>query len=214
MVDRYVDAQIARNANVASRRRTNMADGGNAPTTTLVGVGSVPGALASGGTVVATEYGNGVVHQTVLTLAAFQQAITDSLAYAGTKLYDFPEGRILILGATGSLAFSVTGVRASTINDNASLTWALGTATASSITLASAMVDLLPKTTKLLAGAVDAFTTASTAALAASAVFDGTATAKDAFLNFGFETNTDIDADGNLSVTGSLTLTWINLGDY
>ncbi len=214
MTARYGEAQIERNANVVSRRRVNLADAGDVPLQTTAGVGAVPNALLIGGTVAVAEYGDGTVHKTVLTLAAFQQAITDALAYGSSKLYDFPEGRILVLGATSSLAFAVTTDRATTINDSASLTWALGSAAASNITLSATMVDLLPKTTKALAGAVDAFTTASTAALAASAQFDGTGTAKDAYLNFGFETNTEIDGNGTLSVSGTITIAWMNLGDY
>jgi hypothetical protein len=131
--------------------------------------------------------------------------VTDALAYASLQLLDFPEGRILILGVTASLQFAVTSTRSSTINDSASLTWGLGTVAASNITLSSTMVDLLPKATKVLAAATTALNTASTNALAASAHFDGTATAKDAYLNVGFETGTDIDADGTLTATGVIT---------
>lgn len=168
----------------------------------------------NGATVSAAEYGDGVVHKTVLTLAATPLTVTDALAYAGVKVYDFPEGRLHVLGVTASLQWAVTSARVSTINDSASLTWGLGTATASNATLATTMVDLLPKTTKVLAAAAAALNTASTAALAAAAQFDGTGTASDAFLNAAFETGTDIDADGTMTATGTITITWINLGDY
>lgn len=174
------------------------------------------GAVAGTG-VTASEQGNGVVQQTVLSLAALSISVTDALAYASQKIYDFPEGRILILGVTGSLQWAVPTDRTATtgtINDSASLTWALGTVAASNITLSGTMVDLIPKTTKVLAAATTALNTASTAALAASAQFDGTATPKDALLNVGFETNTDIDNDGTLTATGTITITWVNLGDY
>lgn len=168
----------------------------------------------NGATVTAAEYGDGTVHQTVLTLAETPIAVTDANAYGSVKLYDLPEGRILVLGVTASIQWAVTSARAGTINDNASLTWALGTAAASNATLSSTMVDLAPKTTKVLAAATTELNTASTAALAASAHFDGTGTAKDVYLNAAFETGTDIDADGTLAATGTVTITWINLGDY
>ncbi len=181
-------------------------------TTSPAGVGA-----AAGTGVTASEQGNGIVQKTVLSLAAMPITVTDALAYASQKVYDFPEGRILILGVTASIQWAVTTDRAATtgtINDSASLTWALGTVAASNITLSSTMVDLLPKTTKVLAAATTALNTASTAALAASAQFDGTATPKDALLNVGFETNTDIDNDGILTATGTITITWVALGDY
>lgn len=161
------------------------------------------------------EQSGGGMHRATITFAAASFTITDALAYLGTKIYDFPEGRIMFLGSTASLQFAVTSDRTATINDNASLTWALGTAAASNITLATTMVDLLPKTTKVLAAATTALNTASTGALASTpSHFDGTGTAKDMYLNFGFETNTDIDADGTLTVTGSITFAYVNLGDY
>jgi hypothetical protein len=174
------------------------------------GVGAIP--VLTGLT--ASEGGVGGVQQTTLTLAAVPVAVADADAFGSAQLYDFPAGRILILGVTGTLQWAVTSARASTINDSASLTWSLGTAEASSGTLADTMVDLLPKATKVLAAATTALNTASTNALASSAQFDGTGTAVDAFLNVGFETDTQIDGDGTLTATGSITITWINLGDY
>lgn len=169
--------------------------------------------VPTAGAITVKEEQFGSFHVTTLNLAACRVPVTDALAYAGLKVYDFPAGRILILGATASLKWAVTTAR-TTINDSASLTWGVGTATASNITLATTMVDLIPKTTRALDGAVAAYTAVSTAALAASAHFDGTGTAKDAFLNVGFETNTEIDADGNLAANGNITLVWVNLGDY
>ncbi len=175
----------------------------------VLGVGVVNGAGVS-----VVESGNGIAQKTVLTLTNHLIAVTDALAYAGSKIYDFPEGRILILGVTVSLAFGVTGTRASTINANAAMDYALGTVTASTTALATTMVDLLPKVDHTLDGVDDAYTTAAGAALAASAQFDGTGTPKDMFLNVAFPTGTDIDADGELKVLGTITIHWINLGDF
>lgn len=183
---------------------------------TLINISNNPGAgdvVAADGLAIA-DTGVGVVQKTVFTFDAMELTVTDALAYASKQLYDFPEGRILVLGATGSLQFAVGSERAGTINDDASLTWSLGTAAASNITLSGTMINLLPKATKVLAADNDELNTASTNALAASAHIDGTGTALEAHLNVGFETNTQIDADGVLLVTGSITLTWLNLGDY
>jgi hypothetical protein len=125
-----------------------------------LGLCTVPTAQSSLTTV---KHSGGPVRKSVITLAAQGITVTDALAYASLQLLDFPEGRILILGVTASLQFAVTSTRSSTINDSASLTWALGTAAASNSTLSSTMVDLLPKATKVLAAATTALNTASTA---------------------------------------------------
>lgn len=168
---------------------------------------------AAGSLNVATE-SLGIVNSTLLTLTDQTIAVTDALAYASQKIYDFPAGRILLLGCVSYLKWGVTTARASTINDNASLTYAIGSAAASNVTLSGTMVDMHPKTTEVLDGAVAAYTAQVGAALAAAAQFDGTGTAIDAFLNVGFETGTDIDADGTLKVSGTIQLTWLNLGDF
>ena len=63
------------------------------------------------------------------------------------------------------------------------------------------------------AGAFSVDTTVA-AALAAAAQFDGTATAKDMFLNTAYATTTDVDADATQTISGTIVITWINLGDY
>jgi hypothetical protein len=156
----------------------------------------------------------GVLHKTVLTMTGMEIAVTDALAYASQKLFDFPEGRILILGAVGSIQWATTSAQAGTINDDASLTWSLGSAAASNIVLSGAMIDQLPKTTKVLSADIDVLNTESNAALAAAAQFDGTGTPLAAYLNVGFETNTQIDANGTLEATGEIVIHWIHLGDY
>lgn len=181
---------------------------------------SVPPAVVTTGLAVvagltaADTCADGFVHQTTFTFAAMALAVTDALAYASELIYTFPAGRIDILGATGTLQWAVTTDRASTINDSASLTWSLGSAAASNITLSSTMVNELPLATKALAAATTALNTASTNALAASAQLDGTTTPVPVYLNAAFATNTDIDADGTLTATGTITISWVNLGDF
>lgn len=166
------------------------------------------------GLTAADSCADGFVHQTTFTFSAVALAVTDALAYASKLIYTFPEGRINILGTTGSLQFAVTTDRSTTINDSASLTWSLGSAAASNVALTSTMVNELPLATKVLSAATTALNTASTNALAASAQLDGTTTPVPVYLNAAFATTTDIDADGSLSVTGTITISWVNLGDY
>lgn len=171
------------------------------------------GALAGTGVAV-SEQGGGPIHQTVFTLTDMPLAVSLANKFGSQKIYDFPEGRIQIIGVVANVKFGVTSNRAATINDNAALKFAIGSAAASNATLATTMVDLLPKTSKTLDGLVAAYTTLVGAALAAQATFDGTTTALDAYFNVGFETATDVDADGTMKVSGTVTITWINLGDY
>lgn len=161
----------------------------------------------------------GPAKKCILTLAACPLVVTDALAYAGTQLLTFPEGRIFVKGVVASIQWAVTTDRTAvtgTINDSASLNWGLGTVTASNVTLSTTMQDLIPSTVKVLSAATTALNTASNAVLAAAATtgFDGTTTAIKAFLNGGFITTTDIDNDGTLTATGTITISYEWLGDF
>jgi hypothetical protein len=204
----------------------DMATVGNA---NYVGAAQIPAATVtavaalSGAALTVNEAIGAGTNKLVVNLTKVPITVTDALAYGSLQLIDFAAGRLQFLGCTASIQWAVSDVnaagttvtRAAGINDSASLTWALGTAAASNITLASTMIDINAKATKVLSAATTAFNTASTSPLAAaSSQLDGTATAKDMFLNVGFETNTDIDADGVLWATGFITLVYANFGDY
>lgn len=157
--------------------------------------------------------GQGGSFRTVFTFNAMQIAVTDALAYASQKIFDCLDGKVRVKGGTAKLQFAVLTTRASTINDSASLTWGIGTVAASSITLATTMQNVIAVTTRTLDGATTALSTASAADVVAAATFDGTTTPVDFYLNVAFATNTDIDADGTLAVTGTITLLWELWGD-
>ncbi|TIR42305.1 MAG: hypothetical protein E5X28_18755, partial [Mesorhizobium sp.] len=88
---------------------------------------------------------------------------------ASQKIFDFADGKVRIKGGTARLQFAVLTARASTINDNAALTWSLGSAAASSATLSGTMVNVLASTARTLDGVGTAVSTASTADIAAAA---------------------------------------------
>lgn len=186
----------------------------------------VPSVGAPEGTVVAPSLPSGVTstmkirdiasggyHSTYLTLADTQIAVTDANAYGGTQILDFPEGRIYVIGCIAELQFGVIGTRASTINNSSTIDWGIGTATASNVTLATTMIDLAPAVDEQAVGDDSAYGAVGSSVLAAAAFFDGTGTAKDAFLNVAFSDNTDIDGNGILKVQGSILITWLWLGD-
>lgn len=173
---------------------------------TSAGNGAVVAAKAS-----AVEYGEGLIHQTVLTFTltgANDLDMADSAAHGtGVKVYDFPEGRILLLGATVNAVLATTGVNAT---PNNVVIMGIGSRVQTDdATLDAADVDIIPATNCAITTNAGTFK----AALAASAHFDGTTTPLDLFVNAGI-----IDANSGaavtLAVTGTATLTWINLGDY
>lgn len=152
--------------------------------------------------------------KTTLTLDNVAQTVTNGTEYQSTKIYDLPEGRILVLGVTATLQQKTTSALASTINSGSTGAIALGTAAASSTTLATTMVDLLPSTAFTSSTTVNVAGSAVSAALAASAHFNGTGTAKDVYLNTAYATTADVDGNGTQTISGTVVICWIALGDY
>lgn len=152
--------------------------------------------------------------QTTLTLNNVAQAVVNGTEYQGTKIFDFPAGRISVLGVTATLQQKTTSTIASTINSGSTGAISLGTATASATTLADAMVDLLPSTAFTSSTTINVAGDAVSAALAAAAQFDGTSTAKDVYLNTAYATTTDVDGNGTQTISGTVVITWCQLGDY
>lgn len=174
------------------------------------------GAANEGAGAVAVEWGDDVLHQTVITLTDLEVALSDANVGGGTKIYDFPEGRILILGAVAKVNFTTTSTLSSTLNAGVTLSWGVGTVqttTQGSGTLATTQQDIIPATAATASATIDVAGADASAALAASAQFDGTATPKDAYLNIGVPTATDIDGDATVDVNGTVTITWAYLGD-
>lgn len=172
----------------------------------------------NGSTVTAVEYGDGVLHKTVLNFDATTITITDDAGvaqYGGVKVYDLPLGAVFTVGAvaSGILTAGVTG----TIIDNWDGDVALGTATATTgATLTGTEADIMPSFA-VSAGAADKLGVVSAISVAtaltetSSRVFDGTVTAKDVYLNFVIDEDGTHTA-GTATFTGTVTLTWINLG--
>mgnify|MGYP001568291031 CR=1 FL=1 len=188
------------------------ADGGVTVTQQLrTGAGN--GAVGAG--VTAVEFGDGTIHQTVLTLTlsgANDLDIADGADNgASAAIYTFPAGRILILGVTCDLSSTVNNVFEATPNDVFDI--GIGTvAAAADATLAGTEQDLVPKQTNDTASNVT-LTHVYDSALAASAQFDGTSAAIVARLNVAVA-NASISAALTIAVTGTVTISWVNLGDY
>jgi hypothetical protein len=173
------------------------------------------GVIAGSGAAVA-EYNTGIAHKTVFTFTNSALALADEagvVAYVGSKIYDMPAGAILFLGATSDLDLtkSSAGVNADWDGDVG-----VGTVTASNnATLASTEQNIIPTTAT--PQAVAGVTTANAQSTATeNAVINGTSTAADVYLNLLVD-DADHDVTGtpcNLIANGTITIYWINLGDY
>jgi hypothetical protein len=164
---------------------------------------------AVAGKCTAVSYGVHPIHQTVLTLTltgANDLDLADGDHGTGIKIYDMPAGRILILGAT--INADIAYVDAATTGEFVvSVGQAVG---ADDATLTSTEADIIPSTA--IAGA--ATPKAWHAALAASAQFDGTATALPIYVNVACPNASNSATAQTYAITGTLTISWINLGDY
>lgn len=167
-----------------------------------------PGAK-NGATVTASDT-SGFINKTVLTLDDTPVVVTEigagTNAVGGVKVYDWPEGRILLLGAIVENVTITIDTNAIDVADGGDV--AFGTAAPGGDGLLDGTaVDVIPSTS------VDPITNIVDAALAASAQFDGTATAKDVYFNMSVD-DADVSATHTNTIDATLTLHWVNLGDY
>lgn len=189
-----------------------------ATSATLSGVitNSAGAGAKNGATVSVAEYGDGVIHKTVLTCAATPITFADDAdvaQYGGVKVYDFPDGLICTLGAVidGALTLATPFI------DTFTGVTALGTATAGTgATLTSTEADILQSTALTEAVAkvatADAISIATALTESGGRWLDGTGTAKDLFLNYAIADDVAHTA-GAGTFTGTITVVWINLGD-
>lgn len=167
---------------------------------------------AAGTGVTAAEFGSGAVHKTVLTLAALSIATTDNGAagaQGSQKVYDFPEGVITVLGCSYNLT---TLAGAGGIADTAALVGSLGSAAAGAgdATLTGTEADLIASTTGTLTAGAGVL--AKYGSLVAAA-FDGHTTPLDAILNIAVPDAGSSAAD-TVTISGTITICWINIGDF
>mgnify|MGYP001619742030 FL=1 len=109
----------------------------------------------NGSTVSAVEYGNGIIHQTVLTLAVTPLTLRDVELGQGVKIYDFPAGGVTILGATGTVRETTTSALATTLNASVTYNWGVGTTTQANGTLATTEQDIIPTTNGTASATID-----------------------------------------------------------
>lgn len=172
--------------------------------------GLVTSGAPAGTGVSAAEYSG--LHHTILTLASLSVTMTDAGAagcHGTQKVYDWPAGPIQILGSSFDLTL-LAG--AGGIADGAAVVGSLGTAAVGTdnATLTTTEANLIASAAGTLTAG--AGTLKKHGSLVAAA-FDGTSTAVDAHLNLAVP-DADSSANDTLTISGTIHLFWLNLGDY
>lgn len=173
------------------------------------------GAAAAAGNV-ASERCMGGFCQTVMTLTDVAVNIANTSGpghncFGGVKVYDFPAGWVNRLGVVATFTSITFG--AGGLADNSDGDVGFGSTTAvEDGGLAGTEVDWVPSTelTTAVGGVVPAELATST--VAEQTLCDGSGAACGLYMNFEFD-DADCSAADTLAVTGTVTVTWIALGD-
>lgn len=170
-------------------------------------------------TVTAIEKGNGVFHQTTLTITALAVSLSDANVGGGTKIYTFPEGNITVLAGLATIAETTTSTILTTLNGGSTLSVGVGsvqTVAQASGTLATTEQDVVNQFSVTSSTVINVAGAAASGKISATTLlrYDGTTTAQPLYLNIGIPTATDIDADATCTVSGTVVLTWTHDGDY
>jgi hypothetical protein len=149
------------------------------------------------------------VRRARLTLTNFSIAVTQALDYGGSKLVDLPDRNMLLLGVEVDCTVvkqgNTNGIVAAT-----DLDMAVGTATASNATLASAMINVIEKVdidTDALSVAFEAHSNDNATSTFPLRVADGASTAL--FMNI----SCAITADSSVTVSGTIDIYYVDLGN-
>lgn len=176
-----------------------------------LGVGADADAVAAIGTVgtsVVEVSNRGCVQQMVLTLTDLAISIADGTTkeVGSALIHTFPAGAIKVLGVTVDLILTCTGANFAVSGAG---DYALGSVAATDQALAG--TDLTWSTDAL----------AITVTIAAPqtlqdqgemvAIYDGTTTPGPVYLNLAMDAG---EGAGEITANGTITITWVNLGDY
>ena len=155
-------------------------------------------AEVSGLSIYADTGQGGPYRQTVLNLTNVSLAITDDgpAGHFSQKLFDFPDGAIVISGALVDLTLTATAGGNNTIS--------LGSAATADATLSGTEVDIC--------AASSASSTVAEVCKTAVTYLDGTGTKKSCYLNG--NTASDPSSGATVTLNGRIVITWMNQGDY
>lgn len=160
----------------------------------------------------ASEYGDGIVHKSVINIPdTITLADTPGTGgYGGVKCYQFPAGMIMVLGVVPDLTASSASGSEHGIVAAADGDFSIGTIACNAGALGGTEANVIAST------AIAQF--ANTAGVieganSAAVILDGHTTAPGLYLNVIFD-DTDSSAADTLTLGGSMTVYWMNLGDY
>jgi len=161
------------------------------------------------------ENGDGLTHQTTITMKGTATSIADGGFEASQLLYTFPEGRILVEGATCNMIATM-----STTNFNASVNDLYNVAVGSAVnddgdgTISAAGANMIGNVSVDTDGGQTQTNDVHGSSATGSALqLDGTSTPSAIYLNWAIPAANDNGANTN-AFTGTITITWKNLGDY
>ncbi len=150
------------------------------------------------------------LNRTVVTLTAHVMDITDTGANGGhgaLKILDFPEGVIRVEGVIGDIAITTV----SNIDADGEFDMAMGTVTTltNSETLGGNNVNFVSKVDGTLVGSADTIDLVNTT----TQDEDGHSGSTDVWLCVAVM-GADIATNGTMTMSGTIVITWYNLGDY
>ena len=171
------------------------------------------GAVAGTGVSLSTERGE-IWHKTTITITDLSITITDATtvgAHGSQKIYDFPEGVIVVEAAMMNLT---TLAGSGGIGDTAALIGALGSAAAgtNNETLTTTEADIIASTAGTLSGGAGTLVGVGPGS-GLNAKLDGHTTPADVYLNI-VVPDAGSSASDTVVVSGTIVLLWLNLGDF
>jgi hypothetical protein len=170
---------------------------------------ATPGTGANGVKVQNVVAGNFITTTLTLTSVPITVANTTGASFGSLKLYDFPAGRIYILGGSSSFTFTWTG---QSIAADGSGDYSIGTTATADATLGGTDVDIQASTAMLDPFVLGVGT--GSGVFAAPAAHDGTGTAKDMYLNMIIDDADVADTDTDtVLMTGTIVFAWVQFGD-
>ncbi len=168
----------------------------------------------SGATVDVSENGDGIVHRTTLTLNSTPITLTDDAGqgqYGAVKVYDFPAGNILVLGAVVDASLILVGAQwADTAQGDVGLgTTAVDNGDALATTEQNVIATTPIAAMVAQAGPIDCQSAAAGIPLAKAGDTDS-----DLYLNVRIDDDAAHTTQAGNLLSGQITLVWINLGDF
>lgn len=198
-----VQAFVPVNANVTSPTLVNV----GTPT-----LGGVSGILAAVDGLSVVEYGTDHIHSTVFTFTNMPLVVRDTEVGGGVKVYQFPKGKIVRLGAAMTTTITTASAIASTLNSGVTGNHGMGSTTQSSATLATTEQDFIQVTNFTSSTTINVAPAAVTAyGVPSVTLLDGSSTAISLYFNVAVATATDIDANADVLINGTATVHWIKL---